>query len=95
MLGIGKAIAQKLAGQDISVVLVALDDNILQHTFDELKKTYPSVEFRKVELCVEIQVSMVPALFLSSICFFSVCVCFGFLCLVVFCFLSFMMLEIF
>eukprot|EP01147_Barroeca_monosierra_P004958 gene4956-6924_t len=46
--GIGKAIAQKLAGQDISVVLVALDDNILQHTFDELKKTYPSVEFRKV-----------------------------------------------
>ncbi|KPA81178.1 putative mitochondrial short-chain dehydrogenase [Leptomonas pyrrhocoris] len=46
--GIGKAIAEKLAGQGISVVLVALDDKILEDTFQELQKKYPRVEFRKV-----------------------------------------------
>lgn len=46
--GIGKAIAEKLAGQGISVVLVALDDKMLEDTFQELQKKYPRVEFRKV-----------------------------------------------
>ncbi|KPI83374.1 hypothetical protein ABL78_7589 [Leptomonas seymouri] len=46
--GIGKAIAEKLAGQGINVVLVALDDKMLEDTFQELKKKYPIVEFRKV-----------------------------------------------
>ncbi|KAK7197874.1 3-ketoacyl-CoA reductase [Novymonas esmeraldas] len=46
--GIGKAIAEKLAGQGISVVLVALDDKMLADTFAELQKKYPYVQFRKV-----------------------------------------------
>lgn len=46
--GIGKSIAEKLATQGINVVLVALDDAILAGTFEELKKNYPNVEFRKV-----------------------------------------------
>ena len=46
--GIGKAIAEKLAGQGINVVLVALDDKMLEDTFQELQKKHPCVEFRKV-----------------------------------------------
>lgn len=46
--GIGKAIAEKLAEQGVSVVLVALDDKVLADTFEELKAKYASVEFRKV-----------------------------------------------
>lgn len=46
--GIGKAIAEKLAQQRVNVVLVALPDNLLNNTYQELQKKYPSVEFRKV-----------------------------------------------
>ena len=46
--GIGKAIAMALARQGISVVLVALDDQLLSATFKELKKAFPAVAFRKV-----------------------------------------------
>ena len=45
--GIGKAIAQKLAGQGLSVVLVALQDGLLDATHSELVAAYPSVQFRK------------------------------------------------
>lgn len=46
--GIGKAIAEKLAQQGINVVLVALPDNLLNNTYEELQKKYPVVQFRKV-----------------------------------------------
>ena len=46
--GIGKAIAEKLASQGISVVLAALDDPLLANTFAELQKKFTSVTFRKV-----------------------------------------------
>ncbi|CAD2217669.1 short-chain dehydrogenase [Angomonas deanei] len=46
--GIGKAIAEMLAEQNINVVLVALDDATLEATFQELKQKYKGVEFRKV-----------------------------------------------
>eukprot|EP00796_Vickermania_ingenoplastis_P004450 gene4451-3247_t len=44
--GIGKAIAERLAQQGINVVLVALPNDLLTSTCEELKKKYPSVEFR-------------------------------------------------
>lgn len=34
--GIGKAMVEKLAKQGINVVLVALDDDMLKNTFDEM-----------------------------------------------------------
>jgi NAD(P)-dependent dehydrogenase (short-subunit alcohol dehydrogenase family) len=46
--GIGKAIAQRLARQGLSVVLVALGDSLLDSTFEELQTAYPKVQFRKV-----------------------------------------------
>ncbi|KAF5219003.1 hypothetical protein ECC02_008085 [Trypanosoma cruzi] len=46
--GIGKAIAEKLAQQEINVVLVALEDPGLHSTFAELQKKYPKRSFRKV-----------------------------------------------
>ncbi|KEG12099.1 putative short-chain dehydrogenase [Trypanosoma grayi] len=46
--GIGKAIAEKLAQQEINVVLIALDDPLLNNTFTELQKRYPQRSFRKV-----------------------------------------------
>jgi len=46
--GIGKSLAEALAAQELNVVLVALDDNLLKETFEELKKKYPKVEFRSV-----------------------------------------------
>ena len=46
--GIGKAIAQKLAKQGLNVVLVALEDETLDATYDELSTEYPNVEIRKV-----------------------------------------------
>lgn len=46
--GIGKAIAEKLALQNINVVIVALEDDLLTSTVKELKAKYPKVEFRSV-----------------------------------------------
>lgn len=46
--GIGKAIAVKLAEQNINVVLVALDDDLLKTTTQELKAKYPSLQFRSI-----------------------------------------------
>eukprot|EP01026_Neomeris_dumetosa_P039110 TRINITY_DN3203_c0_g1_i4.p1 TRINITY_DN3203_c0_g1~~TRINITY_DN3203_c0_g1_i4.p1 ORF type:complete len:308 (-),score=40.83 TRINITY_DN3203_c0_g1_i4:393-1316(-) len=46
--GIGKALTMKLAGQGLNVVLVALDDDWLTKTFDELQQKFPSCQFRKV-----------------------------------------------
>lgn len=46
--GIGKAIARKLAGQGLNVVLVALGDDLLDQTHSELKEQYPNVTFKRV-----------------------------------------------
>ncbi|EKF27634.1 hypothetical protein MOQ_008639 [Trypanosoma cruzi marinkellei] len=46
--GIGKAITEKLAQQQINVVLVALEEPALHSTFAELQKKYPKCSFRKV-----------------------------------------------
>eukprot|EP00051_Salpingoeca_urceolata_P027451 m.481541 g.481541 ORF g.481541 m.481541 type:complete len:327 (-) comp22202_c0_seq1:44-1024(-) len=46
--GIGKAIVEKLVAQEINVVLVALEDELLDKTFQEIVKANPSLEFRKV-----------------------------------------------
>jgi short-subunit dehydrogenase len=46
--GIGKAIAFKLGRQGLNVVLVSLDDDILKETMNELKETFPDLEFRSV-----------------------------------------------
>jgi NADP-dependent 3-hydroxy acid dehydrogenase YdfG len=47
-LGIGKSIATRLAQQGLSVVLVALQNEALDATYEELSTEYPKVEFRKV-----------------------------------------------
>jgi short-subunit dehydrogenase len=47
--GIGKAIAQKLAKQGLNVVLVALGDDTLLATHEEMQSEFPSVEIRKVQ----------------------------------------------
>jgi len=47
-LGIGKALAKRLADQGLNVVLVALPDDILETTYEQLAADYPSVQFRKV-----------------------------------------------
>lgn len=46
--GIGRSLVEKLAAQEINVVLIALDDAILSETFKEMKTCYPGVHFRKV-----------------------------------------------
>jgi short-subunit dehydrogenase len=46
--GIGKALAFKLAKQDLNVVVVSLDDDILKETMKQLKETFPKLEFRTV-----------------------------------------------
>mmetsp|Transcript_17579 Transcript_17579/g.24786 ORF Transcript_17579/g.24786 Transcript_17579/m.24786 type:complete len:332 (+) Transcript_17579:62-1057(+) len=46
--GIGKAIAFKLASQGLNVVIVSLDDDFLKNTLAELRKMYPSLQFRSV-----------------------------------------------
>jgi len=46
--GIGKAIVEKLCEQNTNVVLVALDNDLLHSTFDEVSKKYPKLKFIKV-----------------------------------------------
>lgn len=46
--GIGKALAKRLAGQGLNVVLVALGDDLLDQTTSELAEEYPKVTFKKV-----------------------------------------------
>nr|CCC94268.1 putative short-chain dehydrogenase [Trypanosoma congolense IL3000] len=46
--GIGRAITEKLAQQEINVVLVALDDPLLGKTLSELRHKYPGQSFRAV-----------------------------------------------
>lgn len=46
--GIGKALAKRLADQGLNVVLVALPDDTLETTHEQLVADYPSVQFRKV-----------------------------------------------
>eukprot|EP00698_Gefionella_okellyi_P005655 TRINITY_DN15128_c0_g1_i1.p1 TRINITY_DN15128_c0_g1~~TRINITY_DN15128_c0_g1_i1.p1 ORF type:complete len:321 (+),score=71.84 TRINITY_DN15128_c0_g1_i1:40-1002(+) len=45
--GIGKAIATRLAGQGLNVVLVALADKLLDDTHEELQKAFSSQQFVK------------------------------------------------
>lgn len=46
--GIGRSIVEKLASQEINVVLVALEDDFLKNFFSEIKKKYPKLQFRSV-----------------------------------------------
>lgn len=46
--GIGKSISKKLASQGLNVVLVALQDQLLEDTTEELSALYPELSFRKV-----------------------------------------------
>lgn len=46
--GIGKAIVEKLCEQNTNVVLVALDNDLLHNTFDEVSAKYPKLKFIKV-----------------------------------------------
>lgn len=46
--GIGLSLAKRLASQGLSVVLVALDDDLLEGAYSDLTASYPDVEFRKV-----------------------------------------------
>eukprot|EP00123_Amoebidium_parasiticum_P019458 comp25845_c0_seq1/m.47039 comp25845_c0_seq1/g.47039 ORF comp25845_c0_seq1/g.47039 comp25845_c0_seq1/m.47039 type:complete len:316 (-) comp25845_c0_seq1:39-986(-) len=46
--GIGKALAERLAGQGVNVVLVALQNADLDNTTKELKERFPQVEMRAV-----------------------------------------------
>lgn len=46
--GIGKALAAKLASQGVNVVLVALDDQTLKDTAEQLSTKFPRVSFRLV-----------------------------------------------
>jgi len=46
--GIGKAIVIELAQQGLNVVLVALEDTLLDETFEEMRKRFPELQFRSV-----------------------------------------------
>lgn len=50
--GIGKSLAKRLADQGLNVVLVALPDDTLETTHEQLVADYPGVQFRKVSGCV-------------------------------------------
>ena len=45
--GIGRELVELLAGQGVSVVMVALEDQLLTSSFAELTKKYSSVAFRR------------------------------------------------
>ena len=46
--GIGRAIVEKLVGQGLNVVIVALQDKLLDELFAELSAKHPHLQFRKV-----------------------------------------------
>ncbi len=46
--GIGKAMAVKLAEQNINVVVVALADALLDSTISQMESDFPDLQFRKV-----------------------------------------------
>ncbi|KAJ3085581.1 hypothetical protein HK102_014026 [Quaeritorhiza haematococci] len=46
--GIGYSIVQKLASQNINVVIAALEDNLLSESLTKIKKEFPNVQFRAV-----------------------------------------------
>lgn len=46
--GIGLALTKKLAKQGLNVVVVALNDQLLHNSFEELQLQHPSMLFRKV-----------------------------------------------
>lgn len=46
--GIGRSLCFKLASQGLNVVIVSLDDEYLKETTQQLKKSYPKLEFRSV-----------------------------------------------
>jgi hypothetical protein len=46
--GIGKSIAFRLARQGLNVVVVALGDQLLDTTFNEIQEAFPRQQFRKV-----------------------------------------------
>jgi len=46
--GIGRALATRLAEQGLNVVLVSLDDDLLQATYEDLVQRFPECSFRKV-----------------------------------------------
>jgi len=48
LTGIGKSIAMKLARQGLNVAMVALGDDLLNSSFEEIKAAFPKQQFRKV-----------------------------------------------
>jgi len=46
--GIGRCLSERMAQQGLNVVLVALPDNLLKETYDELRSKYKNVTFRTV-----------------------------------------------
>jgi len=46
--GLGLAITEKLAKQGLNIVLCALDDSILESTYQSLRQKFPNIEIRKV-----------------------------------------------
>jgi len=46
--GIGRAITEKLAKQNINVVIVALDDTVLREFHEKIQKEFPNLQFRAV-----------------------------------------------
>jgi hypothetical protein len=44
--GIGKVLTEKLCGQGLNVVMVALDDKLLDETHKEVAARYPAVQVR-------------------------------------------------
>ena len=46
--GIGKAMAHKLASQGVSVILVAVKDELLSKTEEEFKRQFPRIQIRSV-----------------------------------------------
>lgn len=46
--GIGRALTEKLASQGISVVMVALDDDLLKNFHNEISSQYPNLKFRAI-----------------------------------------------